>query len=313
MRFIPFVLVFLFTTSVVALGATITRTSEGVTYRELTSEGEMEYVFKPCMANELYTFYSVRLNGALVNSAGHSDNIGPFLVRGAGWIGGNHLSDSGRTTARTVAVSIAVDGGEMPEGSRGGDVLDVVVENELYMPDGRVFADERIAYRVAANTVEVTAEHTYRVDAVVDRYYGMQSMFEGERQILIPGFSAEWIDVAACADPVKVTKAEAPGLCAFVERSERACQLAYMEPAGLGDRSLVAPDDYVFIGNSYGKCYHKLMGNAAVSAGDRSAWHGLYCWFERPAAEAPAFACRAAARLLSIDSAGHVSFSNLEQ
>lgn len=51
---------------------------------------------------------------------------------------------------------------------------------------------------------------------------------------------------------------------------------------GIGDRHLVAPDDFVFIGNSWSKSYHKLIGDATVKNGDKTQWEGIYTWFISP-------------------------------
>ena len=51
----------------------------------------IRYEFRRCMANHLYTFSKVEFDGSVVNEA-TSDNIGPFLIRGKGWTGGNHLA-----------------------------------------------------------------------------------------------------------------------------------------------------------------------------------------------------------------------------
>ena len=55
-----------------------------------------------------------------------------------------------------------------------------------------------------------------------------------------------------------------------------------MTDNGIGDRHLVDADDVVFIGNSWGKSYHKLIGNASVKNGDTTHWEGIYTWFIQP-------------------------------
>ena len=54
----------------------------------------IRYEFSRCMANHIYTFSRVLVDSITVNEA-TSDNIGPFLIEGKGWTGGNHLLPDG--------------------------------------------------------------------------------------------------------------------------------------------------------------------------------------------------------------------------
>lgn len=277
--------------AIISLGADaakITSTPSGnLTYTETTEWGdEVVITFRKCMANNLYTFYNVKLNGTELNSSQYSDNIGPFLVNGY-WTGGNHLAGNAKT-ANTVSYSIKVD--EEPKSKAfnvTGSVLTIDVENELFYSDGEKFATEYITYVVSGNSIEVFGEHVYEHPSSlnVQRYYGMQSMFIGETEILLPGTDIPtWraITDTSVGHEINITKSTAPNFCTYIEHNANGYQASYMMREDLGNRDWVADNDVVFIGNSYSKSYHKLIGDHTVTKGDRSAWHGVYSWFSEP-------------------------------
>ncbi len=250
--------------------------------------GEVRIEFAPCMANELFTFSRVSLNGKLVNATS-SDNIGPFGLAGGGWSGGNHLNGDMRS-ARTESVAVYAQPGNRPLSLTKADTLtctslDIYVNNRLLMPaDTAAFADECMRYTVAGNSVEVNALHVFlnAAPVTVNRYYGMQSMFIGETEVLTPGgLYSEWTPISQVD---RFNRASSPRFCTFVEHSPDAYQACWLDPAAgtLGDRSMVSPDDWVFIGNSYSKAYHKTVGDRAVRRGQTTRWHGVYSWFAQP-------------------------------
>lgn len=250
--------------------------------------GDIDIVFSPCMANRLFTFSSVTLDGKVVNRT-ESDNIGPFGLVGGGWSGGNHLNKDMRS-ARTTAVKVSADGRELdinrPD-TTSCRVLTVEVDNLLLMPADTVpFANEHVRYTVCGNSIEVEADHKFLCPepVTVDRYYGMQSMFIGETEILTPGGQyGSWTPVA---EVDRFTKGTAPGFTLFVEHSPDGYQAAWLDPeTGLGDRHMVDDGDVVFIGNSWSKSYHKTIGGKAVKNGDSTRWHGVYSWFATPFAD----------------------------
>lgn len=270
----------------VSLGAgaqpvgTATYSTEGVLEIKFPTEDShmITYRFEKCMANNLYTFSRVFFDGYTVNSAQYSDNIGPFSVVGLGWVGGNHLSGTA-ITAETKSVKIEIDGEELTENISDRPVqrVDIYVENDIYN-----FADESMHYIVMGNSIQVEGSHKYTctTNKTVDRYYGMQSMFEGETAILTPqGHYPRWTQTAKVS---QFTKGAYPDFSLFVERSARCHQAAYMTRDGIGDRHMVKDADVVFIGNSYGKSYHKTMGSAVVKPGDETYWKGVYTWFKTP-------------------------------
>ena len=283
-----------------AFSATLVSGGGRICYSDTVSDaGKLRIEFAPCMANELFTFHRVYLNGTIVNATS-SDNIGPFGITG-GWCGGNHLND-GRRSAETVAVSVAAFPGAVIVDPEVADTLTcdymvVEVHNRLVLPDGvSPFADETIRYTVAGNSIDVAASHTFTCEqpVFVDRYYGMQSMFFDEYEFLTPGgLYAPWTPLA---EVNRFAKSAQNGFCLFVEHSPAGYQASWLDPAPgtLGDRSLVDDDDWVFIGNSYTKAYHKTIGGKAVRKGDTTRWHGIYSWFDRPLVDTPhSFAYRA--------------------
>lgn len=268
--------------------AKITSTPSGnLTFSETTEWGDEVVInFRKCMANNLYTFYSIKVNGKELNSSQYSDNIGPFLVNGF-WTGGNH-SAGNSTTANTLSYSIKVDDESYSKAFNvNGKVLTIDVENELFYSDGEKFATEYMSYVVSGNSIEVYGEHVYEHpnSLNVQRYYGMQSMFIGETEILLPGTDIPtWRAITATSpgNEINITKSSAPDFCTYIEHNANGYQASYMMREGLGNREWVSDNDVVYIGNSYSKSYHKLIGDHPVKKGDRSTWHGVYTWFSEP-------------------------------
>ena len=88
--------------------ATVTYNDGKISYAEKTPWGDIDIAFANCMANNLYTFSSVSIDGIEVNHT-ESDNIGPFAVNGY-WMGGNHNDvTTKKPTANTVSFKIKVD------------------------------------------------------------------------------------------------------------------------------------------------------------------------------------------------------------
>lgn len=242
------------------------------------------YQFSKCMANDLFTFSQVSVDGVVVNSA-TSDNIGPFLLPG-GWTGGNHLMPDNTThSAETTSVEVVVDGDTLKANAQLNAIKVVIdVSNNIYNPGNaeELFCVENIKYTVVGNSIQVEAHHRFcnPSPVLVSRYYGMQSMAIGETAILTPeGAYKTWTPIA---NVDRFTKKSAPEFHQFIEKMPACYQAAYMLPEGLGTRYLVPDDDVVFIGNSYGKSYHKLMGNATVTNGQTTTWKGIYTWFKTP-------------------------------
>lgn len=266
---------------------------------EFPTEGthKIKYLFQNCMANDLFTFLDVTMDGVLVNSARYSDNIGPFLISGGAWTGGNHLTGSNQKTAKTLSYRVAIDGNDLTDNVRGATAtrVDIYVNNELYVPTNLsyVFAEEEVHYTVMGNSIQVETTHRYKYGTPlrVERYYGMQSMFIDENEILTPqGACSRWTPVSTSGKSIDFNKGDYPDFSLFVEHSTKTkCyQAAYMTRDGIGDRHLVQPTDVVFIGNSYSKSYHKTIGGAVLKYGDETYWKGVYSWFVNPLADTTA-------------------------
>ena len=281
-----FVLLSLLSATLTLPAAIVTTGNGKVSYSaNVDGAGKIDISFANCMANELFTFKSVAVNGTIVNET-HSDNIGPFGLVGGGWSGGNHLNGDTKS-ARTESVTVEADGRRLnincPDTVECG-ILSVKVVNTLFLPSDTVpLCTETISYTVAGNSIEVDARHdfVYPAPVKIDRYYGMQSMMIGETEILTPGgLYSHWTPVA---EVDRFTKGSAPDFCTFVEHSPAAYQAAWLDPGiGLGDRAMVDDDDWAFIGNSWSKSYHKTIGSRTISKGDTTLWHGIYSWFDTP-------------------------------
>jgi len=245
----------------------------------------VSYQFSKCMANDLFTFSQVLMDDIIVNSA-TSDNIGPFLLSG-GWTGGNHLMPDNTThSAETTSIQVVVDGDTLnANATLNAQKVVINVSNNIYNPskDAELFCIEKIKYTVVGNSIQVEAQHLFCNPSpmVVSRYYGMQSMAIGETAILTPegGAYNTWTPIGSID---RFTKISAPKFHQFIEKMPTCYQASYMLPEGLGTHYLIQDNDVVFIGNSYGKSYHKLMGNATVTNGETTTWKGIYTWFKTP-------------------------------
>lgn len=276
-------------TSFVGNAAIISVKDGDVAFSEKTLGGDIDITFNKCMANNLYTFSSVAIDGTVVNRT-ESDNIGPFLVDQRGWTGGNHTNGD-RLSAFTRSVDIYVDGVKIDTDTVvRGDILTVEVVNQLLEPvDDSDFAVERAIYNVSGNTIDVALSHEFQCEqAMIERYYGMQSMFIDEFETLTPGGAFDtWTTypVTSTGNEIQFTKASAPQFSTFIEHSKGGYQATSLTREGLGDYHLVGDEDIIFIGNSWSKTYHKIIGMQPVGKGDRISWHGYYSWFREPVAD----------------------------
>ncbi len=269
-----------------AVSATIDYKIQSLTYSETTEWGDVDITFVRTGNNNLYTFSSVSLDGVEVNHTRSSNNIGGFLADGW-WMGGNH--NDGKPNARTMSVVVKVDGEELPKkrATVTGKVLTIDVENDIYFADEVKFCTEKISYRVSGNSIEVTGHHDYCYPRAlnVEKYYPMQSVFVDETELLTPGGSARiWTTLEPVSEgrEVEFTRASAPDFCTFVEHSQHGYQAVYLAREGLGNREWVSDNDVIFIGNSWGKSYHKCIGDYSVTGDQQSDWHGVYSWFRQP-------------------------------
>lgn len=278
-----------------ASAAHVSVANERLTFTDTFEQGDIVITFEKCMYNELYTFKNVNLNGKNLNTTS-SDNIGPFLINNAIWAGGNHAhpyigAPNERKTAYTMSVAIRADG-ELLTGDASVDcsVVEIEVVNQLlyHVNDTPYnFATETMLYRVSGNSIEIWATHKYEYDQTltVSRYFGMQSMFNYETELLTPGGKMKyWTSFTPGGDAnrLEFTKDSAPNFCTFIEHGNDGYQATYMFREGLGNRGRISKYDVVFTGNNNYKSYHKLIGNKSIQKGDETQWHGLYSWFEEP-------------------------------
>lgn len=263
-----------------------------------TADTRIKYVFKRCMQNKLYTFYKVYVEGTdgewiVVNEA-TSDNIGPVDVLGAGsWSGGDHLyADQGKVkTARCESVAIYADGKEITEAKNiTASEVEIRVVNTLFDPrtppeEGDTmltvpFIEERVYYRLngSGNSLYVKVHHSYLNDepVIVNSYYGMQSMFVQESNIM-----SQAGRVKANGD-YSITKDEQPDFHRFVElrSSNKTYQSAWLLPHGLGSHSRIWGGSPILLHpKGIYKTYHVLIKwREGVKAPAEFGWEGVYSW-----------------------------------
>lgn len=276
---------------------------------KLDAGHDIVYWFKSCLFNQLYTFYRVGLidnkeeavsdplkEPTTVLNLAYSDNIGPFAVSGNGWCGANHSYKEGGTvrTAATERYSIAVNGVQPTSGVlMKADSVTVDVVNVIYDPsrplEGGALVDplcrETVHYRIQGGNIEVRVSHAFCpvVPVTVDRYYGMQSMFEGETHTFTS--AGAYTDWTPQAEVSRFKKGDYPDFRRYVEKNARAYQSAYLLNEGLGDHAMVSDGGDVFIGNSSNKTYHWLIASKRFSTGDKTSWRGVYTWFTEALAD----------------------------
>ncbi len=253
--------------------------------------------FKKCMANELMTFQRVYLakNSNLnvnENSFSHidislntttSDNIGPVLANG-GWIGGNHVwSDKITHTAQTDSSKFLADDQELADGELlNCKELKVVVWNTIF--DYNSIIDplllEKVEYTVGARcAIGVHLSHTYQKATWVTNYYGMQSMFNGEKEICTIG--GAYPSFTPIYQVKAFSKKDYPNMKGYIEKcGDGFCQSAILNTDyGLGTHEMIDNNKDIFIYSS-NKCYHVLIKNKSIAAGTTLSWKGKYEWFK---------------------------------
>ncbi|BEG97844.1 hypothetical protein [Bacteroides sedimenti] len=251
------------------------------------------------MANDLFTFYRVSIVSAsgdtmIVNEA-LSDNIGPFDIQNGGWCGGNHLFSDGKTkTAETLSVKLYADGRCISSDTTlKAHTVKIEVKNNIFNPlsarrkETEVhFTDtlciEKVLYTINDNSIQVDLFHEYinTIPVTILKYYGMQSMFKDEKQLLTP--LGEYVRWTAIDKTDRFKKKDFRRFNRYIEKGDSCFQSSYLFNRGLGTHSELLDDDVIFIGNSWSKCYHKLIGNAPRIAGNSDSWSGVYSWVVTP-------------------------------
>lgn len=276
------------------------------------------YWFKKCMFNNLYTFYQVgiypnsdfmplhdpSIQPSHILNLAFSDNIGPFSISGYGWCGGNHpYLDNITPTGYNMTYQIMLDGTPCTgDGSFLANRIDLLVENCILNPavvrqkDGKNILEspltvETVRYQIKGNSIGVKLMHEFKnkIPVTVQTYYGMQSMYMDEDYTMtVGGAYGNW----TLQDDVSTfNKGACPDMCCFLERNQVATQASYLFNTGLGMHDAISDEDIIFIGNSDGKSYHKLVSNKEFVEGDKIEWEGVYVWFRTPVFENDQFLC----------------------
>jgi len=267
--------------------------------------------FKKCMYNELMTFYRVGLakneaekpsenpdREVTVNlNTTTSDNIGPVLIEGSSWIGGNHsyLEQGEIKTASNISYMFYADGKLLKDGDEmEAKKVEVKVKNVLYDPlqptlddGGKAISldveliEENVLYTIEKGNIHVEASHTYKntEKRIVERYYGMQSMFTDETEIMTP--AGKYSDFEKAPSEAVLYKSQAPAFTRFIEKNavNNTYQSTYLLPYyGLGTHDRIGNDDRIYI-RAYGKSYHNLIASRSMTRGETVKWSGLYTWF----------------------------------
>lgn len=263
----------------------------------------LRYVFDHALFNHLYTFRKVELvtqdKGRRSHEQIHtlndaySDNIGPFFIEPGGWTGGNHSFQNDMRTAEHCTVRFFLDGNEIKTDTcLQGTEVTILVQQQLFNPNlpkfsgdttllTEIFCEETVHYTIQKNTVQVSVSHLYKNEdpVVIKRYYGMQSMFENEQTVLtIDGPYQPFTPIDKVG---QFDNASYPKFRRFVEKSAIGYQASFLFDKGLGGRQELADSAPIFIGNSYGKCYHNLLNDVSRQAGDQDHWSGSYTWFHQ--------------------------------
>lgn len=278
--------------------------------------------FSRCMYNRLMTFRQVglaensgetaalnpdRSPDVLLNSA-FSDNIGPLNIQGGGWCGANHsFAEQNRVhTAAHVSAQFFADGKELRDGDqvRANQVwikVHNVIFNPLFPPKSGAdvldtpLCHEEVDYTVENGSIFVSLKQTFVNEApvIVNTYYGMQSMFCNETEIMTP--SGPYTEFTPETQVEYFLKSDYPNFRRFIERRSetraadgqpvsadvrapvRYYQSAYLLPVGMGMHQEVNDKEFLFT-HSYGKCYHRLISGKKKTTGQIVSWQGLYNW-----------------------------------
>jgi hypothetical protein len=259
------------------------------------------------MYNNLFTFYRVGVSHGknhlisqhpdnipekILNIAS-SDNIGPFEIKNGGWCGGNHsfsMNDRTIKTASTVSYKIIIDGKELSKDTTMlVHSIRISVINHIQNPISprnqnltlslpNLFCIEYADYDIYQNSIQVSVRHQYKnqTPAIINKYYGMQSMFNNEKEILtVDGKYFDWTPISKVT---RFSKKDYSYFRWFLERNDIAFQSTFLFKYGLGEHKELEDSDVIFIGNSYGKNYHKLISNKKRKNGDSDGWRGVYTW-----------------------------------
>ena len=274
-------------------------------------DNDLIIFFKPCMNNELVTFTNVGLavntdkypsndfsrSVTIFNNPG-SDNIGPFSISKdsavgsgiGGFCGANHCygevyGENQIRTAKSDWHKFYLDDSLIEDGFKGyGKIVKVVTENTIFDPriapaEGETVLSsplikEMMAYTLCGTQIEVCATHRF-LKNVQASYYGQQSVFRNENQIITPlGAFPVW---TAISDVTDFTKGDYPEYKAVSMRSDVGYENDILLNLGLGTRSMI-PDSTKIFRYSSSKTYTQLLDGNHIVQNDVLYWVGIYCW-----------------------------------
>src|SRR5699024_3422428 len=113
-----------------------------------------------------------------------------------------------------------------------------------------------------------------RTPVIITKYYGMQSMFKDENQLLTPlGKYPFWTNIHQTN---RFKKQDFPRCNRFIEKADLYFQSSFLLHRGLGTHDELPDHDVIFTGTSGTACYHKRIGNALRAIGDLDSWSGVY-------------------------------------
>lgn len=273
--------------------------------------------FRPCMFNQLYTYYRTSyVNYSDINKddlttisedavvTTGSDNIGPIRVQGGDWTGGNHSydNDGATRTAETLMHRIFADGQEVDTSIDKilfCKVLEIIVHNKIYDP--RVpptegsnilsipLADEFVKYRIEEGDVSVTLSHRYTSQAIADVYYGMQTVCKLDEFLTSGG---DTVTFKSRALAVNFTKGAFPNFNRFLQRNTAKNKYESMmlnTSYRAGTHSYLSDIRNIAI-TSPSKLYHSILYNNTIESGDVISWNGTYSW-KNPVSENAQYIC----------------------
>ena len=279
------------------------------------SEYDILITFSQCMFNKLMTFSQVGLASnkskyplpdpdreveVMLNQA-FSDNIGPFCITNNGWCGANHsYKDKNEVnTAENISFSFYADGKKLKDKDKlTAKRVQIKVENRIFnpmvqpAPGAKILSEElckeEVEYLVENGSIYVNAKHTFTNASPVPIYvyYGMQSMFWNESQIMTP--QGEYADFMDASPDKTFYKGEYPDFRRYIERrmepsmgqrGKMLYQSAYLLPEGNGKHDQLKDNQMIFT-HSWGKCYHVILKDVEAHAGMKVNWSGIYNWFD---------------------------------
>ena len=278
---------------------------------------EMCYWFKPCMSNNLFTFYKVGYRmvartGSSTSGIGSSnsitwlntttsDNIGPVAIAGyADFVGGNHRwrtpDDNGNPgkgtyidvrTANTDSYTIKVDGTVLlPGQERMGTAVTIDVHNTLYDPRiAPAAGDKVLSSALISEQVEYLVKGN-SIDIKLTHTYEKDvtvSRYYG-MQSMFMNETKLFTPCGAYASGItpsnvqRFTKGDYPYFSNIIEMDDNQwLQSAWLSNKSLGNHSKLNDNSIIFA-RSTGKSYHVMLNGKNRTAGSHYRWHGVYTW-----------------------------------